>query len=78
MQTSSNEIRLFKAYIETISSFNTGQDNFRNIKQAIIQCNVSKCLTFRISSDLRRQSKAYVQLCRGLDTTGPQNSLYIT
>lgn len=42
MQTSSNEIRLFKAYIETISSFNTGQDSFQNIKQAIIQCNVSK------------------------------------
>lgn len=49
MQTSSNETRLFKAYIETINSFNTGQDSFRNIKQAIIQCNVSKCLPFPIS-----------------------------
>lgn len=57
MQTSSNEIRLFKAYNETISSFNTEQDSFRNIKQAIIQRNVSKGLTFHISSDLQEMVK---------------------
>lgn len=42
VQTSSKEICLFKTYIETTDSFNTEQDSFRNIKQAILQCDVSK------------------------------------
>lgn len=53
VQISSKEIHLFKTYIEMISSYNTEQDSFRNRKQAILQCNVSKCPKFYISSDLR-------------------------
>lgn len=37
----------------TLRWFNTEQDSFRNIKQAILQCNVSKCPKFHISSDWR-------------------------
>lgn len=55
----SKEICLFKTYIETINSFNTEQDSFRNIKQAILQCNVSKHPKFYISSDLKGESQDY-------------------
>lgn len=59
MPTSSKEICLFKTYIETTDSFNTEQDSFRNIKQAILQCNVSKRPKFYISSALKGDSQDY-------------------
>lgn len=35
----------------TLRWFNTEQDSFRNIKQAILHGNVSKCPKFHVSSD---------------------------
>lgn len=59
MQTSSEEISLLETYIETISSFNTEQDSFGNIEQAILQYNVSKCSKYYISSDVKGDSHNY-------------------
>lgn len=58
MQVSSKEIHLFKTYIKTISSSNTEQGSFRNIKQAILQGYVSDCPKFYIS-DLKGDSQDY-------------------
>lgn len=61
MQVSSKEIHLFKTYIKTISSSNTEQGSFRNIKQAILQGNVSDCPKFYISDLIKgRQSRLYL------------------